>query len=119
MIVFCSTWELRACCSLRRGGWGTDNCVEVVANAEWCALHPHMQWFIIQMWSLASGHFAIFVDLEKPSVRQRRHKFMFENAWLVDSGCKDVVKHRWEVAFDRAILATLELCTTKLKRWGW
>lgn len=102
-------------------GRGTENWVEerldrAVADAAWCTLYPHAVVHNLDV--ITSDHFAIFLDLEKPRVRRRKRMFMFENAWLADSGCKDVVKHSWEKAGNRAIPEKLEVCAVDLKRWG-
>ncbi|XP_019190157.1 PREDICTED: uncharacterized protein LOC109184594 [Ipomoea nil] len=44
--------------------------------------------------------------------------FRFENAWLYDEGCRNVVEEAWEEGRDRGIQNCIEYCGTRLSRWG-
>ncbi|VFQ74270.1 unnamed protein product [Cuscuta campestris] len=43
---------------------------------------------------------------------------MFENAWLKDAGCKDVIKSAWESSSSLSLPARLEHCGKELAAWG-
>nr|GLL36111.1 uncharacterized protein LOC109160848 [Ipomoea trifida] len=47
-----------------------------------------------------------------------RRRFMFENAWLTDSGCKDVVVGSWNSSMADTLPVRLEKCSLDLKKWG-
>lgn len=102
-------------------GRGTDGWVEerldrAVADAEWCSVFPHAMVQNIE--TLTSDHSAIFIDVERPIVRRRKRRFMFENAWLSDAGCKEVVEHSWQTNVDKTVPGKLTACSVDLRRWG-
>ncbi|CAH9113540.1 unnamed protein product [Cuscuta epithymum] len=102
-------------------GRGTENWVEerldrAVAEADWCLLYPYA--VVRNMEVLTSDHSAIFIDTEKPQVRRRRRSFMFENAWLKDSGCRGVVKQCWSFTQGEEVPNRLKFCAGELKAWG-
>lgn len=102
-------------------GRGTDDWVEerldrALAGAEWCALHSYATVYNVEV--VSSDHSAIFVDVEKPRVKACRRRFMFENAWLTESGCKDVVCEAWNQTAGDSFPRRLHVCSERLKSWG-
>lgn len=43
---------------------------------------------------------------------------MFENAWLKDSGCRDIIISSWGDSVGLAIPARLVHCGEHLRKWG-
>lgn len=64
-----------------------------VARADCCTLHSHAVVYNVDV--VSSDHSVIFIDVERPRARARRKRFMFENAWLKERGCSDVVCQVW------------------------
>nr|GMD48783.1 uncharacterized protein LOC109162678 [Ipomoea batatas] len=60
-------------------------------------MHVHATVFNIDTFS--SYHLVIFVDIEKLAERRQKRRFMFENAWLRDTGCKDTVLQVWSTKY--------------------
>ncbi|XP_031124381.1 uncharacterized protein LOC116027096 [Ipomoea triloba] len=102
-------------------GRGTESWVEerldrAVAMANWCTLFPHAT--VYNRDSLSSDHSALSVELEGPRFARSRRRFMFENAWLTDTGCKDIVVSSWNSSWDDALPVRLKKCRLDLEKWG-
>nr|GMD39101.1 putative RNA-directed DNA polymerase [Ipomoea batatas] len=48
-------------------------------------------------------HTTIYVELDGPKHAKRRRRFLFENAWLKDNGCKEIVLGSWNASSDVAV----------------
>ncbi|XP_031106341.1 uncharacterized protein LOC116010994 [Ipomoea triloba] len=94
-------------------GKGTDNWVEerldrAVAGVYWCSLFPQAS---VQNYDvLTSDHTAIFVEIEGPKHASRSRAFLFENAWLKESGCKDTVLESWNSSAGECLTRKLDHC---------
>ncbi|XP_031108638.1 uncharacterized protein LOC116013122 [Ipomoea triloba] len=102
-------------------GRGSENWVEerldrAVAGADWCTLFPQATVFNHDV--ITSDRTALFVEIEGPRVVRQRRKFMFENAWLKDAGCKEVVMGTWNNSAGDILPNRLLQCGVSLKRWG-
>lgn len=87
-----------------------------MAGADWCLLYEHATVFNMEV--LTSNHSALFIDIENAQVRVQRRCFMFENVWLRDVGCKDVVPGAWDNSVGDAFPRRLDHCGYQLRRWG-
>ncbi|KAL6517255.1 hypothetical protein OROHE_017961 [Orobanche hederae] len=101
--------------------WGTDRWVEerldrAVASESWYERHPHCVVHSIQ--ALTSDHVALFLDLEPPPEGPRDKWFRFENAWLLDKGCKEVVVQAWDGTANLRLEDCLSFCAGRLQDWG-
>nr|GME05495.1 uncharacterized protein LOC109189671 [Ipomoea batatas] len=59
-----------------------------------------------------------FVELESPKLARRHRSFLFENAWLKESGCNDTVLASWNASIGDLLPTRLDQCGAALKRWG-
>lgn len=108
----------------RRFTWerskGTSNWVEeyldwAVANDSWHNLHPTTR--LINTIVYTSDHTVIFLDLAGTRWKTPS-RFCFENAWLMDAECKEVVCNSWEKSKDPSFLTRIKQCGIKLQSWG-
>ncbi|XP_031107562.1 uncharacterized protein LOC116012214 [Ipomoea triloba] len=102
-------------------GKGTDSWVEerldrAVAGADWCSLFP--QATVSNHDVITSDHTAIFIEIDGPAIVRQKRRFMFENAWIKESGCKDIVLRAWTASVGEPLPRRLEHCGDSLKRWG-
>lgn len=69
---------------------------------------------------VSSDHTALFLDVQgAPQTSRYPHKhFKFENAWLADEGCKQVVIQAWQDGGHVDIQGKLSLCASRLSKWG-
>ncbi|XP_019175665.1 PREDICTED: uncharacterized protein LOC109170987 [Ipomoea nil] len=63
-------------------------------------------------------HSAIHIEIKGPSIARQRRKFMFENAWLKETGCKDIVLGAWNASVGDIVPSRLNICGASLKSWG-
>lgn len=54
----------------------------------------------------------------KSAVRRSRRRFLFENAWLQEVGCRDLVTATWVSSAGLDVPLRLERYSLKLKAWG-
>ncbi|XP_062103848.1 uncharacterized protein LOC133814961 [Humulus lupulus] len=106
------TWEM---------GAGTDRWVEVridraISSHSWLQLFPMAKLFNLGI--STSDHSPLFLDprfvLHGPYVK----KFRFENAWLREPLCHQVVGDAWGRHPGRDILGKVAYCGEVLGRWG-
>uniref|UniRef100_A0A199UD82 Uncharacterized protein n=1 Tax=Manihot esculenta TaxID=3983 RepID=A0A199UD82_MANES len=50
--------------------------------------------------------------------RTQAKRFYFENSWLRELTCKDIVAGIWQANFQADIFQKLSLCKAALSRWG-
>ncbi|XP_019151004.1 PREDICTED: uncharacterized protein LOC109147802 [Ipomoea nil] len=66
----------------------------------------------------SSDHSALFLDIRGADHVVRPRGFRFENAWLLDGGCREVVEREWSNSPGLALQARLGMCGRGLRRWG-
>ena len=66
----------------------------------------------------ASDHSPIFLVPQQVYKRNTPYKFRFENAWLLDPMCAQLVKDNWEGDNVLSIQQKVQLCGDKLALWG-
>lgn len=63
-------------------------------------------------------HNPIFLELVKFNFQVRRRAFSFENAWLHDDECKEVVARGWSKGEGESILTKIKHCGEELQNWS-
>ncbi|XP_019163176.1 PREDICTED: uncharacterized protein LOC109159529 [Ipomoea nil] len=106
MIGYPFTWER---------GRGTARWVEerldrVAANMDRLEEYDRARLFNIR--TNSSDHNALFLDICGMVHVPRSRGFRFENAWLLDGGCREVVEREW------ASTARLDVCGRGMRRCG-
>ncbi|XP_019170974.1 PREDICTED: uncharacterized protein LOC109166477 [Ipomoea nil] len=96
--------------------WVEERLDRAVAVAEWCTLFPQATVYNHEV--ITSDHTAIYIELEGPRISRQQRRFLFENAWLKEIGCKDVVLNSWYATMGDAIPSRLNHCGEVLRRWG-
>ncbi|XP_062086308.1 uncharacterized protein LOC133792419 [Humulus lupulus] len=102
-------------------GRGTDQWIKVRIDR---ALVSH-NW--IDMFSLArltnldfssSDHSPIFLEPIYRSQQRKKYSFRFENAWLSEPLCYQLVQDNWEKRGQLDFGGKLQLCIAPLSHWG-
>ncbi|XP_019195702.1 PREDICTED: uncharacterized protein LOC109189548 [Ipomoea nil] len=96
--------------------WVEEKLDRVVANEDWRAVVEGARVYNIQ--TRRSDHSALFLDV-RPGMGTRvgHRSFRFEMAWLLDGGCREVVKDAWGRGVEE-LQARLQRCGMKLQRCG-
>lgn len=100
---------------------GTVNWIEIrldraMADSKWWEAFHSAQLFNLD--HICSDHSPIFLQ---PKMEQRiisKRKFRFENAWLTDSMCLEIVKSSCNLDRNMSISKKLEGCKHTLHDWG-
>lgn len=62
-----------------------------------------------------SDHLPICLQLQKQVYIQKKKRFKFENLWIKEDECRQIVKNGWEDAGDKGILEKIAFCGLKLQ----
>lgn len=102
-------------------GKGTKSWIEVrldraLVSTNWYESYPDTRLTNLELTS--SDHCPSFFEpvVQTSGVFLRR--FRFENAWLKDPLCYEIVKDCWNADEGGSIFTKLNLCATKLASWG-
>ncbi|XP_019166935.1 PREDICTED: uncharacterized protein LOC109162705 [Ipomoea nil] len=85
----------------------TENWLSMFEGATACSLvspySDHLPLLVTPIFTVHSG---------------RRKRFLFDNMWLREDKCREIVAHTWDrtVGFD--VLAQIESCSRDIWRWG-
>ncbi|KAM6600853.1 hypothetical protein CsatA_020462 [Cannabis sativa] len=100
---------------------GTDNWIEVrldraLVTDRWLQLFPRAK--LINLEVSSSDHCPIFLDLVRHNIASGSRKFRFENCWLREPLCYQVVKECWEEYNLAGIQEKIQRCGESLSVWG-
>lgn len=65
-----------------------------------------------------SDHSPLLLVPEQPLRGSKQKHFKFENAWLTESTCFQIIKDRWEEDPDGNVMQKVERCAESLEIWG-
>ncbi|CAH9109059.1 unnamed protein product [Cuscuta epithymum] len=102
-------------------GRGSSNLVEekldrILVNEEWHLRFGNARAFSLE--GVTSDHLMLIV---KPiEVHQERFKrpFKFENVWVREEECREIIKRSWDLNLGGAIWQKIGRCSEDLGRWG-
>ncbi|XP_074353527.1 uncharacterized protein LOC141703748 [Apium graveolens] len=102
-------------------GAGTENWMEVrldraLTSSLWMQCFPVAKLYNLE--GAASNHSPIFFVPQQECKWNIPYKFYFENAWLLDPMCAQLVKDNWEGDSGLSIQQKVQLCGDKLALWG-
>lgn len=106
------TWER----SRGKSNWVQERLDRGLANQEWLNLFPAAEVRVLEV--ATSDHLPIFLQLNKQVYVPKPKRFRFENLWLREKDCLNVVKNSWSIMRGRGIMDKIGMCCTKLEEWG-
>ena len=72
--------------------------------------------------STISDHKILWVELSNLDFQKTKKVFRFEEMWLADKGCGELVEGIWQANYDvvkeRKVLRKLDTCSRELTRWS-
>lgn len=88
----------------------------VFVNDEWRDRFPTTT--VQNLVAPSSDHSAIYFQIRiwRPVVRRAR--FRFENSWLREKRCSEIVRECWQQNQNNSIEYIIDLCARQLKVWG-
>lgn len=87
-----------------------------LATQQWLEIYKEATLFNIEI--STSDHTPIFLELNNSITIANSRRFRFENAWLKEAMCKDIVLDCWESNGELGYSQKLQACQTKLGVWG-
>ncbi|KAL8091605.1 hypothetical protein AgCh_034018 [Apium graveolens] len=102
-------------------GRNTENWLEIrldraLVTHNWFDLFPMAKLYTME--GSPSDHCPIYLEPKVNQRWQRKKRFRFENAWLTEPLCMQIVKDNWEVNEDSSIVYKVQQCGEKLEVWG-
>lgn len=106
------TWEkLRG-----QHNWIQERLDRCLANQTWQQMFPEVEVQVIEV--ATSDHLPLYLNLNKQVYAPRQKYFRFENIWLREQDCRNVVRNGWDLGPDLDIMGKIKLCGIKLEEWG-
>ncbi|CAH9083997.1 unnamed protein product [Cuscuta epithymum] len=65
-----------------------------------------------------SDHMALVIKLQPVRGVRRRRRFKFENVWLKEADCREVVVRGWFMRRERGVVGQIEDCRREVGSWG-
>lgn len=65
-----------------------------------------------------SDQMPLFLELNKLIYAPKKKRFCFENMWIKEEHCLNLVQESWTQATGRSILGKMDYCCLKLEEWG-
>ncbi|XP_074328042.1 uncharacterized protein LOC141665954 [Apium graveolens] len=106
------TWER----SRGSNFWIQERLDRGVANQKWRELFPEAEVEVIEV--ATSDHLPLYLQLNRRVYMPKEKKFRFENIWVREKECRNIVKHGWEAGETRDIVHKIKSCGEKLQEWG-
>nr|GMC93239.1 probable linoleate 9S-lipoxygenase 5 [Ipomoea batatas] len=65
-----------------------------------------------------SDHLPIMITPEVVRRAHRRSRFCFDNMWLKEIACREIVEHSWDKTLGLDVLTRITVCSHDIWRWG-
>ncbi|XP_074323065.1 uncharacterized protein LOC141660009 [Apium graveolens] len=106
------TWEK----SRGTNGWVQERLDRGVATQSWRRLFPDA---VVRVLDVApSDHLPLSLQLNKQVYAPKAKRFRFENTWIREQDCWNVIKSSWETTAGKDIMHRIQFCCLKLEEWG-
>ncbi|XP_074346657.1 uncharacterized protein LOC141685458 [Apium graveolens] len=87
-----------------------------LANYEWKNLFPSAEIKVLDV--STSDHLPLVLNLNSQVYVPKGRRFKFENVWIKEVECLNLVKESWHNNGPGGILSKIEYCCLKLEEWG-
>ncbi|KAL8118653.1 hypothetical protein AgCh_016247 [Apium graveolens] len=106
------TWEK----SRGKANWVQERLDRGLATQQWRNLFPLAEVRVLEV--ATSDHLPLYLQLNKQVYVPRRKRFQFENIWIKEKDCFNLVKDSWEHTAGKPILEKMSYCALRLEEWG-
>lgn len=108
----CFTWEK----SRGTDWWIQERLDRGLANKEWVELFPSA---IVKVMEVStSDHFPLYLALNRQVFMPKVHRFRFENMWVKEDDCRNLVLECWNSIEGSSIMDKMAFVCSKLEEWG-
>ncbi|XP_074342277.1 uncharacterized protein LOC141679769 [Apium graveolens] len=106
------TWEK----SRGTSNWVQERLDRGLATQDWRNLFPLAEVQVLEV--ATSDHLPLHLQLNKKVYVPRGRCFKFENVWLKEKDCINLVQTSWNHSEGKEILEKIHYCCVKLDEWG-
>lgn len=103
------TWER----SKGTNRWVEEKLDRVFVNNDWRVRFPSS--CVHNLVASSSDHSALYLQINIWRPVTRRSRFRFENSWLRERRCSEIVQECWQQSPNRSVKERIELCAQELK----
>ena len=96
--------------------WTDVRLDRAMVNQGWSNFFPDSKLFNLEF--SCSDHCPLLIEVLQQQRLPFNRQFLFENAWLKDPLCYQIVRDCWQLNEDRALGEKIKLCVEKLNSWG-
>lgn len=96
--------------------WIQERLDRGLANQHWRQMFPNAEAQVLEV--STSDHLPILLQLNMQVYVAKSRKFRFENVWIWDADCLNLVQDSFSTAGVENILDKTEYCCLKLDEWG-
>ncbi|XP_074337634.1 uncharacterized protein LOC141674831 [Apium graveolens] len=87
-----------------------------MANNDWCEFFPNAEVIVHEM--STSDHVPIMLQLNKQVYLPKGRRFRFENMWIKEKECYNIIKDCWNEDVSIDIFDKMGRCCIRLEEWG-
>lgn len=100
---------------------GTDKWIQErldrgLENSNWRELFPSAEVHVLEV--STSDHLPLCICLNKQVYQPKERRFRFENVWIKDNECRNIVQNCWNLVEGDDIVEKMLRCCAKLEEWG-
>ncbi|XP_074369830.1 uncharacterized protein LOC141711313 [Apium graveolens] len=100
---------------------GTDKWVQErldrgMATQQWRNMFPLGEVTVLEV--TTSDHLPLMLQLHRKVFEKRRRRFKFENIWIGERECRNIVQEWWRQDGERDLMEKIMSCSLKLEEWG-
>ncbi|XP_074352985.1 uncharacterized protein LOC141692145 [Apium graveolens] len=106
------TWEK----SRGSSSWVQERLDRGMATQAWKDLFPQAEVRVVDV--TTSDHLSLYLYLNRRIFMPKVRRFRFENMWIKENECFNIVKDCWNGREGADIMSKLLLCCAKLEEWG-
>lgn len=96
--------------------WIQERLDRGLANQDWRAMFPAATVTVLEV--STSDHLPILLELKRKMYVPKTHRFRFENMWIKEEQCRQLVQEGWKETGGRTIIEKMEYVCLKLDEWG-
>lgn len=97
-------------------GWVEEKLDRILVNEEWMELFGGARAWSVE--ATASDHLPLLLVPEMASRRSFPKRFRFENLWVGEQGCREVVGRAWARSMGWEMQDRIAFCGEEVWRWG-
>ncbi|XP_074355726.1 uncharacterized protein LOC141695374 [Apium graveolens] len=99
-----------------KANWVQERLDRGLATQQWRNLFHLAEVRVLEV--ATSDHLPLYLQLNKQVYVPRRKRFQFENIWIKEKDCFNLVKDSWEHTAGKPILEKMSYCALRLEEWG-